>query len=87
MIGSPPWASTHPDIPLSPPKDPSTYGNFLRLAIARYGPFGTFWSEHPEVAPIPIRDWQVWNEPNLSDYFSVQPFAKPYVRLLRAART
>ena len=86
VLGSPPWASTHPDIPLSPPKDPSTYGNFLRLAIERYGPSGTFWTEHPEVAPIPIRDWQVWNEPNLSDYFSVQPFPKPYVRLLRAAR-
>jgi hypothetical protein len=86
VIGSPPWASTHPDIPLSPPKDPATYGDFLKLAIARYGPFGAFWTAHPEVAPIPIRDWQVWNEPNLSNYFSVQPFPKPYVRLLRAAR-
>jgi hypothetical protein len=86
VVGSPPWASTHPSIPLSPPKDPSTYGDFLRLAIARYGPFGTFWAEHPEVTPIPIRAWQVWNEPNLSDYFSVQPFPRPYVRLLRAAR-
>jgi polysaccharide biosynthesis protein PslG len=87
VLGSPAWASTHPGIPLSPPKDPSTYADFMRLAIARYGPFGAFWTEHPEVAPIPIRDWQVWNEPNLSDYFSVQPFPKPYVRLLRAART
>jgi hypothetical protein len=86
VLGSPSWASTHPGIPLSPPKDPGTYANFLRLCIARYGPFGTLWSEHPEVAPTPIRDWQIWNEPNLSDYFSVQPFAKPYVRLLRAAR-
>jgi hypothetical protein len=87
VVGSPAWASTHPGVPLSPPKDPATYADFLKLAIARYGPFGTFWTEHPEVAPIPIRDWQVWNEPNLSDYFSVQPFPKPYVRLLRAART
>jgi hypothetical protein len=87
VVGSPPWASTHPDVPLSPPKDPSTYGDFLKLAIARYGPFGAFWTEHPEVTPIPIRAWQIWNEPNLSDYFSVQPFPRPYVRLLRAART
>jgi hypothetical protein len=86
VLGSPPWASTHPNIPLSPPKDPGTYANFMRLCIARYGPFGSFWTEHPEVPATPIRDWQVWNEPNLSDYFSVQPFAKPYVRLLRAAR-
>jgi hypothetical protein len=87
VLGSPDWASTHPGVPLSPPKDPATYGDFMRLCIARYGPFGSFWTEHPEVAAIPIRDWQVWNEPNLSAYFSVQPFPKPYVRLLRAART
>jgi hypothetical protein len=87
VLGSPPWASTHPSIPLSPPKDPNTYANFLRLCIARYGPFGSLWTEHPEVKPIPIRAWQVWNEPNLSAYFSVQPFAKPYVRLLRTARS
>jgi hypothetical protein len=87
VLGSPAWASTHPGTPLSPPKNPADYGTFMRLLIARYGPFGDFWTEHPEVAPDPIRAWQVWNEPNLSDYFSVQPFAKPYVRLLRAART
>jgi hypothetical protein len=87
VLGSPAWASTHPGIPLSPPKDPSTYAAFMRLCIARYGPFGSFWTEHPEVPATPIRAWQVWNEPNLSDYFSVQPFPKPYVALLRAART
>jgi hypothetical protein len=86
VIGSPDWASTHPGTPLSPPKDPNDFGAFMRLLIARYGPFGAFWTEHPEVPATPIRAWQVWNEPNLSDYFSVQPFAKPYVRLLRAAR-
>ena len=86
VVGSPAWASTHPGIPLSPPKNPNTYGNFLRLCIARYGPFGSFWTEHPEVPATPIRAWQVWNEPNLSAYFSVQPFPRPYVRLLRAAR-
>jgi hypothetical protein len=87
VIGTPAWASTHPGLPLSPPKDPNDYGAFMKQLIARYGPFGAFWTEHPEVPAIPIRAWQVWNEPNLSDYFSVQPFAKPYVRLLRAART
>jgi polysaccharide biosynthesis protein PslG len=84
--GSPAWASAKPGIPLSPPKDPATYAEFLRLCIARYGPAGTVWAEHPEVPKTPIRDWQIWNEPNLSNYFSVQPFAKPYVRLLKAAR-
>ena len=35
---------------------------------------------------MPIRDWQIWNEPNLTRYWTSQPFAKPYVKLLRASR-
>ena len=35
---------------------------------------------------MPIRDWQIWNEPNLTRYWSPQPFAKRYVRLLKASR-
>ena len=34
---------------------------------------------------MPIRAWQVWNEPNLTRYWTRQPFAPSYVRLLRAA--
>jgi hypothetical protein len=84
VLGSPEWASGS-RVALTPPKDPGTYAAFLKQLIARYGPFGQFWSEHPELPVVPVRDWQVWNEPNLSDYFAVQPFARPYVRLLRAA--
>ena len=35
---------------------------------------------------MPIRAWQIWNEPNLTRYWTSQPFAKPYVKLLRASR-
>jgi hypothetical protein len=35
---------------------------------------------------MPIRDWQIWNEPNLTRYWTSQPFARPYVKLLRASR-
>jgi hypothetical protein len=34
---------------------------------------------------MPIRSWQVWNEPNLSYYWK-QPFAATYVSFLRTAR-
>jgi hypothetical protein len=30
--------------------------------------------------------WQIWNEPNFVRYWSVQPFAAAYVKLLAAAR-
>jgi hypothetical protein len=70
----------------SPPRDPADLAAFLRVLAARYGPRGTLWAEHPEVRPVPVRRWQVWNEPNLSRYWSEQPFAARFVRLLRAAR-
>src|SRR5205085_8385259 len=63
------------------------YADFLTAAIGRYGPKGTLWAEHPEVARRPIRDWQVWNEPSHEGFWSIQPFAERYVSLLRAART
>ena len=47
----------------------------------------TFWGEHPELTAMPLRTWQIWNEPNITRYWSKQPFAGTYVRLLRAART
>jgi hypothetical protein len=33
---------------------------------------------------MPIRMWQIWNEPNIA-YYWPQPFARSYVSLLRAA--
>ena len=52
----------------------------------RYGPRGSFWSSHPDVPKIPIRRWQIWNEPDIHSYWSVSPsWAPSYVRLLRSA--
>ena len=63
---------------------PTTPG-VLTLLVTRYGPSGSFWAEHPEVSRQPIRAWQIWNEPNLTRYWNVAPWAPSYVRLLKAA--
>ena len=34
----------------------------------------------------PIRDWQLWNEPDHLYYWSDQPYVRDYVRLARAGR-
>jgi hypothetical protein len=68
----------------SPPRLADPYGAYLKALIGRYGPHGTFWREGQR--KLPIRMWQVWNEPNLSGYWP-QPFARSYVRLLRVAHT
>src|SRR4051794_3980824 len=84
VVFAPPWGSVDPNNAASPPK-PKPYAAFLRAAIARYGPHGTFWKQHPEVRRDPVRDWQVWNEPSHAGFWSIQPFAHRYVQLLRAA--
>jgi hypothetical protein len=84
---TPGWAAARPeDGPASAPAGSAAYTRFLTTLVARYGPRGTLWAEHPELPRMAIRDWQVWNEPNLTRYWTSQPFAKPYVRLLRASR-
>jgi hypothetical protein len=91
--GSPEWVN-----PFSarPPVDTATnvqaWQNFLKAAVARYGPGGSFWANDyrqrygPDATPLPIRSWQIWNEPNLSKYFdpgqSVGHAAQKYARLL-----
>src|SRR3954451_891565 len=85
VTGTPGWAGTTRGDETSPPRDDRTYTDFLRALVARYGPSGSLWAEHPEVARRPIRAWQIWNEPNITRYWNVASWAPPYVRLLKAA--
>lgn len=66
------------------PKDNGLYGQYAASLVRRYGPRGSFWKANPQLPKVPIRQWQIWNEPNIL-YFWPQPFAKSYVALLRAA--
>jgi hypothetical protein len=67
-----------------PPRRPADMGQFARRVAHRYGPRGSFWRANPELRKVPIRSWQVWNEPNLPVYWRPRPSAKGYARLLRA---
>jgi hypothetical protein len=84
-VRAPAWANAGSADPFMPPARPADYGGYLGALIARYGPSGSLWSEHPEVPLRPVRSWEIWNEPNLKEYFRKQPFARPYAALLRAA--
>jgi len=59
---------------------------FLTSAVARYGPTGSFWSEHPGVPVRPIRVWQIWNEPNFK-YFIAKPNPAEYGKLVKISYT
>jgi len=85
LQGTPTWAALNPGDTGSPPANPATFAAYLRLLVTRYGPHGSFWTEHPEVAARPIRAWQIWNEPTIPRYWNVADWAPPYVKLLKAA--
>lgn len=57
---------------------------FARALVRRYGPRGTLWKERPGLRKLPLRSWQVWNEPNLAQYWCGRPKARQYVSMLRA---
>jgi len=61
---------------------------FIASALAlRYGPNGHFWRRHPELPHRPIRAWQVWNEPNLRQYWPAGPDPAAYTAMLRTVGT
>ena len=64
IITAPDWARSRA-APMAPPSDPHLFESYVGTLVARYGPNGRFWDEHPELPKVPIRYWQFWNEPHL----------------------
>jgi polysaccharide biosynthesis protein PslG len=88
VVYTPPWdAMTPAPGGLPQPQTDGPYASYLTLLIKRYGPHGTFWALHPKLPKVPIRMWQIWNEPDGLYYWTDQPFAKTYVALLKATHT
>jgi hypothetical protein len=84
---TPGWAARRPsDGAASAPRGTAAYTAFLTALARRYGPTGSLWAERPDLPRLPIRYWQIWNEPNLTLFWTRQPFAKSYVALLKASR-
>lgn len=87
VIRSPGWAALRQeDGSSSPPESSARFADYLRALVARYGPTGSYWTAHPEVPRSPLRHWQIWNEPNLRKQWTVQPYVRRYVAMLRASR-
>lgn len=56
---------------------------FLAALVDRYGSRGDFWVGRPR--RVPVRIWQVWNEPNFSVFWHPHPDPAAYARLLAAS--
>jgi hypothetical protein len=95
VAGTPPLASSQPpnrrgptDPPNSSwaPRSPQLFAPLMTALVHRYGPHGTFWKLHPGLRRDPIRHWQIWNEPHISNFWNSSGWwADTYTPLLRAA--
>ena len=68
----------------------SHIGDFAAFAAAlasRYGPDGSFWRTHPSNDPMPVLDYEIWNEENSAVFWQSQADApERYADLYAAAR-
>lgn len=83
--GSPPWVA--PELRLEPTHgwQLRAWASFLRRAVQRYGPGGTFWREEREedLPYMPIRRWEIWNEENIVTFGRADP--KRFAPLVRVS--
>jgi hypothetical protein len=98
LTGAPAWAVPVVFVPgtgktsKAPSHLPATgaaagaWSSFVKSAVARYGPNGSFWVENPVVPKRPIRAWQIWNEENFK-YFVAKPNPAEYGKLVKLSST
>lgn len=94
LYDSPRWAAGKPTTMPIAGRAKRAWREFVREAVERYGPGGEFWAERaptggvginyaPAIGrPVPIRNWQIWNEANFF-YFAFPVSTSRYARLLK----
>jgi hypothetical protein len=84
IYGTPAWLSDDPARPpLRSAAGRAAWPRFLAKLVERYGPAGEFWQGRPQ--RMPIRRWQIWNEPNFSLFWRPHPAPRQYAELLALA--
>ena len=63
----------------------AAWKDFIGVLVDRYGPDGELWKAHPDIDPVPIRDWQIWNEQNSPTFYQPDVDPAAYATLLEAA--
>lgn len=65
------WDGTLPGILgwKSAPRNPSYFAAYAAAFAHRYGIGGYFWSANPSLRAFPVQTYEIWNEPNRSDFW------------------
>jgi hypothetical protein len=81
--GTPEWVSPRlGGEPVRTARQRREWLRFLRAAVFRYGPRGSFWREHRDLPRMAVRQWEIWNEENIVT-FSKEPDPERFARLVR----
>lgn len=83
---SAPWARSIPGQQHSPPSSSADYASYAAAFAMRYGSRGSFWREHPKLPAEPVQTYEIWNEPDLAQFWTPTPDAARYADLYIAAR-
>ena len=83
---SAPWAQSVPGRDHSPPASAGDYASYAAAFAARYGPEGSFWRAHSDVAAEPVDTFEIWNEPDGAHFWVPVPDANRYADLYLQAR-
>jgi len=87
VFGTPALYAKEPtEAPTNDERTLDAWTEFVAAAAKRYGTGGTFWNEYaatnPDTDPQPIREWEIWNEPNSSTFWKPAPDPDAYASLL-----
>jgi hypothetical protein len=81
--GTPPWVASSSNVmPVRTAWQRWAWTAFLREAVYRYGPNGSFWFDNPDLPYFPIRRWEIWNEENIIT-FAHHPSPRDFAELVR----
>jgi hypothetical protein len=74
ILFTPPWARPAGTAGTTPPTNLSDYQTFTRAAVQHYGPLG-------------VHAWEIWNEPNISAFWTPGPDPAKYTQMLKLSYT
>ena len=91
IYGTPAWVSSELEENGDPSHAPQSkpaleaWAEFIGELVDRYGPDGSLWKENPDLNPVPVHGWQIWNEQNSPTFYLPKPDPAAYAKLLDAA--
>jgi hypothetical protein len=83
------WSGVNPgqDTSAVAPAYVPDFAAYAAALARRYGPGGSFWTSHPSLTPMPVTEFEIWNEENSTVFWQPQAGnAEAYADLYLAAR-